>query len=88
MKVFKYEIWKDDTTLQIPSKSQFLSVGAQGEKIVLWFMVDPSYAEQSTRFRVFCTGEDLPEDILTYVYRGTAAIREGLILHVFEAREV
>jgi hypothetical protein len=83
------EIWKfqmhhySRPTFQLPLGSQFLSVQNQGEKLVLWFLVNPSNPKEDRAFYVYMTGETIPTNPGTYL--GTVQFDNGsFVFHVFE----
>ena len=81
MKVWKYALERPIEDLQIPSGHRFLAVGAQGEHLVIWVLVNPENPPQSRKFYAVGTGHDLP---LVGKYRGTAQMGSGLVWHIFE----
>ena len=60
--IYKYEIPVDGNLVSMPIDSQILSVGAQGESIVLWVEVDTERPECHRYFEVFGTGHAIPDN--------------------------
>lgn len=81
--VLKYVI-PDQCRISIPIHEAFevLAVGAQGEEIVAWVMVDDSTAMIARRFYKLYTGVEIPHDAGTYY--GTVTDSHGYVIHVFE----
>ena len=86
-------IWKfpieiiDVTTLAMPVGAQILCVQAQHNIIQLWALCDASAQKERRKFRVFCTGHQVPTDLGHYI--GTVQINGGtFVFHVFEATGV
>ena len=82
-------IWKfnlnETTTLDLPEESQVLSVGAQGDFICLWVLVDPDNPKTPRTFRFYGTGWDIKESIENLFYIGTVQMPyTGFVFHVFE----
>lgn len=84
MRVFKYEIKAvDEPKMRLPFGALILSVGAQGGKMFLWALVNPS--EQRTKqhvFRVAGSGHEIA-DVQKLRFIGTVHMHSGS-LHVFE----
>jgi hypothetical protein len=82
MTIFKYVLDLDKCTIHIPAPALILSVGLQGDKIVVWVKVDPTEKEVERKFVIVGTGHPLPEDSrLEFV--GTVQYLYGLVYHVF-----
>ncbi len=81
-RVLKYEIRLADeqTVFETPGSSEFLAVGAQGERLVVWMLV----TDGRTMFRAFKpvgTGHLILDDEAWHV--GTVQMGE-FVWHVFE----
>lgn len=97
-KVFKYPIdaYQDiapfmvgvvhNLEVKLPEGSQILHVGLQGEKIMLWVLVDPK-SKLCTR-KILCvgTGHDVHTDSLRYIDT-VHLMDDSFILHFFEVLE-
>lgn len=87
--IWKHVLTPGSNVLSLPSTSTTLSIGWQGEQLVMWvLMLDPGFAHQriERRFLVVVTGETF-ERLNTDKYVGTAVCgRSGIVLHVFEAK--
>lgn len=85
-RIWKYEILPGKTTLSMPSHARVLSVGVQGDMIVLWALVNPEYAYEQRQFRAFGTGWVISDDDWgngpTKII-GTVQ-QAGLVWHIFE----
>ncbi|MNQ84484.1 hypothetical protein D3C85_996140 [compost metagenome] len=88
-RIYKYEIHRAGTQVsRLPYDAEILSVGAQGNSLVLWALVDP--LEQLTEDRVLTvlgTGHSAFEPLGLFI--GTVQFTEpgpcqGLVFHVFE----
>lgn len=89
----KKAIWKfelpidkplDTHTLNMPQGAMTLSVLNQGEKLVVYAMVDPALSLRARKFRVFQTGQPFNMSV-NYHFHGTVAFAGGeYIVHVFE----
>ncbi len=82
-------IWKtilsavDKQTISVPQGARFLTVGAQGSDICLWFLCNPDNAPENRAIRIYGTGHEVPETPGEYI--GTALLFDGtLVLHAFE----
>ncbi len=82
-------IWKvelgDDLgrwTLKIPRGSDFLGVGMQGGKVVVWFLCDPEEELVKKTFFIHGTGRMIYSGLNKSNYIGTAQ-DGGYIWHVF-----
>lgn len=83
-----HTIWKytlqPHTDLQMPEGSEILTIGTQGNDIVLWAKVNPEAPKETRTFLGFGTGHDIP-DKLSLTYIGTTSFSNGnLVFHVFE----
>lgn len=83
--IYKYEILPGQS-IPLPKGAAILSVGAQGDNMFLWAMIDPheDVVSQVRCIEVYGTGHNIPEqDSLVFI--GTVMMRGGsLVFHVFE----
>ena len=86
-RIYKYKLNYDQSQKVIlPPDAKILAVGAQGDDIFIWAMVDPMDIPTSTRcIEIYGTGHDIPDtDLYVRNYLGTVHMRNGLVWHVFE----
>lgn len=93
--IWKFQIPEPDAQGQIhikmPVGAKVLHVGMQGTHWLgaaggacMWAEVNPEHDVEYRDFRVFATGESIPEDHAhPLAYRGTL-ITEGFVWHVYE----
>ena len=96
--IYKYNLGiprPGDVDVRLPSGSQVLSCGIQGDNIVVWAVVDTEVTtRQLVRFRKVFTGsalERVPGQFLGTVqvpYEGYDSMVMQLVLHVFQTRVV
>lgn len=84
-------IWKyavsldDDVRIDMPLGAQPLTVQTQDGGPTLWALVDPSMPVASYGFRVFGTGQIMPNDVDVDQYIGTFQLHGGaLVFHLFQ----
>lgn len=84
--VWKYPLEVPLTTVAMPMGARVLHVGAQGDVVTLWALVEPDRKLLDRQFLVVGTGWefDLGHPVPDAEYRGTALRRDGLVFHVFE----
>ena len=73
--------------IEIPLMATILSVGIQGQEIVLWAKVDTDNKITTRKFNTYGTGWDIDDqcaDSAVEVYLGTVTSPEGYVWHVFE----
>ena len=73
--------WPIEPVLMMPAGCQVLDVQQQGGVLTLWALVDPNAATNPRHFRVYGTGEELPDNPGDYV--ATAQVGP-MVWHVFE----
>jgi hypothetical protein len=89
--VYKYEIElhtlndEDMVCILMPSCASPLSVGIQGQALVLWAIVDPARALAPYRVWVHGTGRVIHAPAHTQ-FLGTVQTPSGLVWHVFIER--
>jgi hypothetical protein len=81
-RVWKYTLaFKERQTLTMPVGATVLSAQLQGEHICVWVDVcDEFDAQQSMRFIIVGTGDEIPPDVERYV--GTVQILKN-VLHIY-----
>lgn len=83
--VWKFNLSAITTTLDLPEDSRILSVGAQGDFICLWALVDPEARKVKRTFKFYGTGWNIEEPVTTLRYVGTVQMPyTGFVFHVFE----
>lgn len=84
-KIFKYILPAgDEVRILMPAFAEVLSVGAQGENICVWALVDPDMPPLHRTFRIAGTGHPI-EDSEKWKFVGTVQLYGGsLVFHVFE----
>lgn len=82
-RIFKYQLLvTHDQTIKLPKGARVLSVGAQGNKVFLWALVDDKEEIESVPFTILGTGEVADVEHCTFL--GTVMLYDGeLVLHVF-----
>lgn len=82
-------IWKfvlrPDQPVTMPKKSRLLSVGVQGEDIVLWAQVESTASQVKRDIVVVPTGDNATT-VASYPFVGTVQLH-GLVFHVFDGGE-
>jgi hypothetical protein len=68
--------------VEMPLDADLLSVGTQGDELVMWAAINPNRPTRSRRIHVVPTGGHMPTLARTYV--GTAQFDNGLVMHVFD----
>jgi len=88
MVIWKYELRLGDQFVEVPSRSQFISVSCQGDQLVAWAIVDDRHDVEADRVRrlvrVMGTGwpcEHWEDGCFAFV--GTVQQTNGLVWHVF-----
>jgi predicted nucleotidyltransferase len=81
--IYKYILRGVTTVVSLPASAKILSVGAQGEDIVFWALIDPDEAKSDFVFAVYGTGWEIPDDLDQQQFVGTVQRPDGLVFHVF-----
>lgn len=85
--IFKHKLDYPETRLMLPDMAKILSVGSQGDDLVLW--ESHRVGAEPDRERVFktvMTGEE--RDINSWdTYLGTTQTASGLVFHIFQENE-
>ena len=87
MKIFKYLIQRgtDEANIDIPEASRIIHVATQGDEICLWAIVNEKAPAVERTFRIYGTGQELPDLTFGNEYLGTVHYPdEGLVWHIFE----
>ena len=84
MVVYKYKLNAGDQVVKMPANPRILSVGAQGDDVVVWALVDKSLPVVGRRLYTAFTGE--VHGALTHFGRhvGTVQMTNGIVVHVFD----
>lgn len=82
--IHRYEVPVDDQWHALELSGAILHVASRRPEVVeVWALV--AGPEMRREFRVFGTGQPLPEDIDVHMYRGTALAADGrLVWHLWE----
>ena len=85
MKIYKYRLNFDETTISLPCDAKILDIAIQDNEPVLWAIVDPEKSLEHRYIHAFYTGQDLkwPQ---TLEYIKTIINTDGLIYHFFEQK--
>jgi len=84
MKVYKYPLEVTDyQTLDLPNKSQILTVQVQDGTPTIWVLVGTDMAFEQRHIRMAGTGHAIKEDIVSYI--GTFQLK-GYLGHLFEVK--
>lgn len=77
---FPLKITDEVQTISLPRNYWTGHVGAQGSQLCLWIQVDPSLEREDIKFRVFGTGQAIPDN---YYHVGTVQM-EPFVWHLYE----
>jgi hypothetical protein len=94
--VFKYPIncyesaglgarWEPEFTLDMPDGAQILRADMQGERLIVWALVDPNMRMTTRRFRLAGTGHAIEQEDLSHI---STFFDGGLVMHLFEVHPV
>jgi len=79
--IFKYPL-DGSLRVSLPAGAKILTVGNQREELMLWAEVDTTASSEMRQFRVYGTGDQMPDDPGTWV--GTALFMQGAVVwHVY-----
>lgn len=79
--IWKYPLAPGRNDVTMPWPAQILTVGAQGDRVSIWALVDPGAARITRAVDVVATGQELED---TGQYLGTFQLADGaLVFHVF-----
>ena len=80
--IWKFAVFPGRFFHDMPQGAQVLDVQVQDGEPQLWALVDPALETEARWFRVFGTGQSVPDATLRYV--GTFQLEGGmLVLHLF-----
>jgi hypothetical protein len=83
--IWKFKI-EGHTVLRLPKGAKILSVLEQFGDVNMWVLVNPTGEQETRRFSVFTTGDDIHFENLEFV--GTVKLHDGrYMVHVFEVLE-
>lgn len=86
--IWKFNLSETTTTFDLPEESQVLSVGAQGDFICLWVLVDTEAPKTKRTFKFYGTGWNIEEHKDALFYIGTVQMPyTGFVFHVFEEED-
>ncbi len=75
------------TEIETYEEAEFMSIQMNFGQPTMWFKVDTTKPKQKLKFRIFATGEEIPEED-NFVYYGTLQINRGeWVWHIFEILE-
>lgn len=83
-------IWKfllpinDEIRVEVPEFASMLSVGCQGDDLILWAMVVPS--NPPTSYLLYIRGTGQPLTGREGRFLGTVQMPNGLVWHIFDSR--
>jgi len=82
--IYKYEIPVGGGAIQMPNSAKILSVGVQGESLMLWAEVDPERSGYQRQVEVFGTGHPIRNEMcVSREFIGTVFMSD-LVWHVYE----
>jgi hypothetical protein len=82
--VWKYQLVKLINILELPYEARVLCVKEQCGVICLWALVDPQAKPIQRTFRVYGTGQPIPESYGEYI-GSVQSKNEQFVYHIFEA---
>lgn len=68
------------TTIETGSQPRFLTAGAQGNDVVVWYEAAIGKGFETRVCGIF-TGEDIPDGYTDYI--GTAQLSDGIVVHAY-----
>lgn len=85
--VHKFELQAGDTIVDMPVGAEVLSAHFQGDKFMLWALVDTEKPTEQRHFVTAGTGHKITWDADQLDFIGTGFYLEmGLVFHAFELR--
>jgi len=81
--VWKFEIHQDETPTEMPEGAEIISVGFQGQQLMLWALVDVDAQLIPRHIIIRGTGHNILYVTGNLVFIGTAPLGD-LVFHVFE----
>jgi len=81
--VYKYKV-SGKTVLSLPRSAKPVCVAMQGDDLCMWCEVETSRGQENRLFRIFATGEPIPQDMgIDFLYIGTA-FDGHFVWHLYE----
>jgi hypothetical protein len=83
--IYKYKLETASVqNIEMPEGAEILCVQTQGKTPCIWALVDPSVKLTKRTFEIFCTGNNIPDDV-NRKYIGTYQLYGGeMVFHCFE----
>ncbi len=81
MNIHKYVIPSNNEGVEMHKGAEILSVGIQGDDVVVWVMEDTSKLQEFRNLYGFPTGSNINP---CFVFHGTVQFSSGFVIHVFE----
>ena len=82
--IYKYPLEDRTNVIEMPANAVPLSVGQQGDKLMLWALVDTRNLDRDRKFHVYGTGWPIEPYERLGAFVGTIQCHNGLVYHVFE----
>ena len=82
--IWKFTIRPSGRT-EMPMGARILYVGAQGDEVCVWALVNPSHGAEYRAIHAYGTGHPTASD--PGLYLGTAQMDNGLVFHLFDGDE-
>ena len=84
-RIFKYVVpLTSNPEIEMPYHAKPLSMGFQGETLMLWALVDPDkYPTIKHRFRFLMTGENIEDPLSIGTFIGTVT-KNDIVMHLFD----
>lgn len=86
MKIFKYPLVQDPTSLQtveMPDNALMLHAGEQYGELYVWAMVIPEATKVNYKFFVIGTGENMDHLEMSCKFLNSVQMSNGLVWHIF-----
>lgn len=81
--IYKYPLEYGRNIIEMPRTQEVLSIGVQGETIMVWALVEPDEKIEKVEILLAGTGQLLKEEMDCLVYLGT--VQQGpFVWHGFE----
>ncbi len=79
MKVYKYKT-ATDGTVDLPEGAKVIHAELFGHEITLWCIIDPSERNETRKFVIVGTGQEIPNDLIHI----QSFIQPPFVWHIFE----
>jgi hypothetical protein len=79
--IWKFEVNPFGRT-EMTAHAKILSVGAQGDNVCVWAIVDPTYTTEYRAIDAYGTGHQVPANPGRFL--GTVQMDDGLVFHLFD----